>query len=408
MPAKTLLRPCPLCTAPQGRVLHTQTFAAVDELGVEDVVDIVSCNRCGFVFSDIPTKQEELDKSYEEHSKYADTTLYGSGEEETETPPEAKWDLDRLRATAAWLDEKLANPTLRVLDAGCATGSLLGFLKQLGWNNLVGLDPSPVATATTTRVHGVEAITGSFITPPADVGQFDVVALSHVLEHLGEVRAAVVSMRELTTPGGYVYLEVPDAEHYVDHLVAPYHDFNTEHINHFSLGLLDRFMATQGFEKIVTEHNTVMCSANDPYPVVRGLWRRVETVGNTDDLAFDDALGAGVARYIDASGALMAKINAHLTAEVGDSDGVIVWGAGQLAMKLLSSTVLERVPVVAIVDGSPQKHGLHLQGAPIVDPGKIVGSDEPIVITSVHHEASILAACADLGLTNRLVRIPRP
>ena len=64
------------------------------------------------------------------------------------------------------------------------------------------------------------------------------------------------------------------------------------------------------------------------------------------------------------------------------------------------------VPVVAIVDGSPQKHGLHLGGVPIVAPEKIVGSAEPVVVTSVHHEASILRACADLGLTNRLVRIP--
>ncbi len=257
MPTKTLLRPCPLCLTGQGNVLHTQSFASVDELGVEDVVDVVGCVHCGFVFSDIPTQQEELDRSYEEHSKYADTTLYGDAEDEehVDVPPEAPWDLDRLRDTAAWLDEQL-EAGARVLDAGCATGSLLGFLRARGWQNLVGLDPSPVATATAQRVHGVEAVTGSFITPPDGVGQFDVVVLSHVLEHLGEVRAAVSSMRELTVPGGAVYLEVPDAEHYAEHLVAPFHDFNTEHINHFSLGLLERFMATQGFEKIASGHKT--------------------------------------------------------------------------------------------------------------------------------------------------------
>ncbi|MGQ0823977.1 MAG: methyltransferase domain-containing protein [Actinomycetota bacterium] len=380
----------------------------MDELGVEDQVDIVSCGRCGFVFSDIPTAQEDLDKSYEEHSKYADTSLYGgeAAADEPPPPPEAPWDLERLDGVAAWLDEQLPADA-RLLDAGCATGSLLGFLKARGWDNLVGLDPSPVATNTARRVHGVEAVTGSFITPPPDVGQFDVVALSHVLEHLGDVRAAVSSMRALTKPGGVVYLEVPDAEHYADHLVAPFHDFNTEHINHFSLGLLERFMAAQGFEKVTSDHKIVRCSAVDPYPAIYGLWRRVDGGPTTDELGFDEALAAGIARYIDASNQLMHTIDDHLTAEIGRADGVIVWGAGQLAMKLLTSTVLARVPVVAIVDGSPQKHGLHLRGVPIVAPEKIVGSSEPIVVTSVHHEASILKACAALGGSNRLVKIPR-
>ncbi len=141
---------------------------------------------------------------------------------------------------------------------------------------------------------------------------------------------------------------------------------------------------------------------------LRALARGSTLESEETELGFDDALDAGIARYIMLSNALLEQIDAHLTAEIGAADGVIIWGAGQLAMKLLSTTVLARVPVVAIVDGSPQKHGLHLNGIPIVAPEKLAGSTEPIVVTSVHHETSILRACADLGLTNRLIQIPRP
>ena len=137
-----------------------------------------------------------------------------------------------------------------------------------------------------------------------------------------------------------MYLEVPDAEHYADHLVAPFHDFNTEHINHFSLGLLERFMAMQGFEKIASGHKTVMCSAVDTYPAIYGLWRRVDTDDRTPRSSASTTRSTPASRYIEMSNALLTRIDAHLTAEVGVADGVIVWGAGQLAMKLLSTTVL--------------------------------------------------------------------
>ena len=36
---------------------------------------------------------------------------------------------------------------------------------------------------------------------------------------------------------GLLYVEVPDAVAYTEYLYAPFQDFNTEHINHFSRGL---------------------------------------------------------------------------------------------------------------------------------------------------------------------------
>ena len=290
-----------------------------------------------------------------------------------------------------------------MLDAGCATGSLLGFLKREGFTNVVGLDPSPVATATAARLHGVEAVAGSFITPPAGLGQFDVIVLSHVLEHLLEVRAAVASMFSLLRPGGLVYLEVPDATRYAALLVAPFHDFNTEHINHFSPHTLRWLMAAHGFTEVVVDRKVVLCSPTDPYPALFGIWRRPEhAVATTDDVARDEELTAAIHDYIHRSGELMDHYTEMLN-ETIDGNEIVLWGAGQLTMKLLAGP-LRDVRVRAVIDTSPQKQGLHIGEVEILAPDAIRELAFPIVVGSVHHEASIVHTIRDdLGAQNPLI-----
>ncbi len=400
---KGLLRPCPVCGNAEGEVLHHQSFLAPDELHAPPEVDIVSCARCSFVFSDIASEQAQIDEAYEQHSKYADTSLYESHDEAAAIAPDAPWDLDRLEKTAAFLATKVADHSARLLDAGCATGSLLGFLKREGFTNLVGLDPSPVATKTATRLHGVEAVPGSFITPPNGLGQFDVIVLSHVLEHLLDVQAAVASMFDLLKPEGVVYLEMPDATRYAANLVAPFHDFNTEHINHFSPQTLRWLMATHGFAEIEVGRKTVMCSPSDPYPALYGIWRRPAQAPTTaSDPLPDEELTTAIRAYIEQSRALMERYAETLN-EAIDGNEVVLWGAGQLTMKLLTGP-LKDVRVRAVIDTSPQKQGLHIGEVEILAPSAIHGVDLPIVVGSVHHEASIVHTIRDdLGAQNPLI-----
>jgi SAM-dependent methyltransferase len=409
MVIKKLCRRCPVCDSGVGEVLHTQSFAAVAEIGNSDSVDIVSCETCGVAFSDVPMRQEELDTVYRDHSKYADTSMYKSDGPAGVLPPDAPWDLERLEGTAEYLSGVIGDRTTRVLDAGCATGSLLGFLSGRGFTNLVGLDPSPTATAAARRLHAVDAIAGSFITPPPDLGKFGLVVLSHVLEHLEDVKAAVRSMFDLVEPGGLVYLEVPNAARYVDHLVAPFHDFNTEHINHFSAATLRRLMTSHGFSEVESGEKVVMCSPTFTYPALYGLWRHggnasVMHASTEPDTLLTEALRG----YVERSHELMRRINDGLREQIDVANPVILWGAGQLSLKLLSDSVLAERPIDAIVDSSPQKQGLHI-GSRVVEPPSAVTSPAAcIVIASIHHEDAIERTIrVDMRLPNRIVKLAR-
>jgi 2-polyprenyl-3-methyl-5-hydroxy-6-metoxy-1,4-benzoquinol methylase len=412
---RRLQRSCPVCGNGHGRVLHSQELVAPDEFSTESAFDITECSECGMVFADTVVRQEVLNDLYRDHSKYADTSTFASvtsavGAEfasdaaTAKAAPEAPWDLDRLERTAEYLATMVTNRDARILDAGCATGALLEFLGGHGFGALTGLDPSPIATAAASRRNGIKAVTGSFLDPHPELGRFDVVVLSHVLEHLADVQGAASALRSLLAPDGLVYLEVPDASRYGDYLVAPFHDFNTEHINHFSLPLLNRLLDSHEFEPIDEKESTVFCSANDEYPVTFGLWKPARQSGSVDPPEPDLHLATGIRRYVARSRELLGRIDSRLRRVISPGDDVMVWGAGQLTMKLLRDTVLFDADVIGIIDSSPQKQGLHFNGVSVIPPDVAAADSCPVVIGSIHHAPEIArAAVSHLGEDRHLV-----
>jgi SAM-dependent methyltransferase len=402
---RPLLRRCPVCGCESGEVLHRQRFAVVAEFGNDEAVDIVACLGCGFVYSDVLIEQATLDAVYAGHSKYADTSTHGQRQQGEIVATEPPWDRDRLDDTARYLATRVVDRKARILDAGCATGSLLAFLQREGFVAPVGIDPSASAVRIAREVHGVDARAGSLAALPSDIGLFDVVVLAHVLEHVADVRQVVQSLRDVLNPDGLAYVEVPDASRYADHVHAPFQDFNTEHINHFSPGLLGRAMQDGGFEALELVRKTVMCGPDLPYPVVYGLWRRTEQpsappAGGSADTELAD----GIRRYVAASTQLTQRFDDRLRLRLDVGRPVILWGAGQLALRLLCDTMLKDVGLLTIVDTSPQKQGLHVHGTTVQSPRSLRSSDVPIVVASINSSQSIEWSIRhEFGLTNPVV-----
>jgi hypothetical protein len=243
----------------------------------------------------------------------------------------------------------------------------------------------------------VEAYAASFLDPPPDIGQFDLVVLSHVLEHVLDVRGALDALRTLVKHGGLAYIEVPDAARYADYLVAPFNDFNTEHINHFSGSSLSQALKRHGFEPLTVAQKDVLCSPVDPYPAVFGLFRRTGgTAEHALEVQRDEQLAPSIRRYVERSEALLDLMTRRVLDHVRGRP-VVVWGAGQLAMKLLAGP-LSGLDVLALVDTSEPKWGQRFDDLVVEGPGGLDHldlSDTPIVVTSVHHQESIVRAIAE-------------
>lgn len=389
-------RACGACGATRSTVCHHQRFIVPDGYPLPKEYDVVVCQRCGFVYADPAAVQQDYDRFYCEWSKYDDSeTATGSGL--------SPYDAARLAATASDIARALPSRAASILDAGCATGGLLTALRDVGFASVAGLDPSP-RCASACRARGFEAYIGSIASAPQNMPKFDCVVFSHVLEHVYDIPAFFMAARGLLSPGGYLYLETPDATRYDEYLYAPFQEFNTEHINHFSACTLENAARRFGFQRVVVEQKVIQTAADTIYPAVFGLFRDCGRAPE-ERVVCDQELPSRIAAYIRHSAELMEKIGRHLTSHLANVDRVIVWGAGQLAMKLLSLPCLAQTQVRALVDNNPVLRGKTLAGAPVVSPKEIAGTSEPIVIATLLHADEISAQIRRLGLHNPVLSL---
>ena len=389
-------RACGACGATGSTLCHHQRFIVSDGYPLPNEYDVVVCHRCGFVYADPAASQSDYDRFYCEWSKYDDSeTATGSGL--------SPYDAARLAATAADIARALPSRAASILDAGCATGGLLTALRDAGFASVAGLDPSP-RCASACHARGFEAYIGSIASAPQNMPKFDCVVFSHVLEHVYDITAFFMAARGLLSPGGYLYLETPDATRYDEYLYAPFQEFNTEHINHFSARALENAARRFGFEPVVVEQKAIQTAADTIYPAVFGLFRDCGQAAG-ERVVCDQELPSRIAAYIRHSTELMEKINRHLTSHLANVDRVIVWGAGQLAMKLLFLPCLAQTQVRALVDNNPVLRGKTLAGAPVVSPRGIAGTTEPIIIATLLHADEISTQIRLLGLHNPVLSL---
>ena len=299
------MRPCQICDAAACEVLHRQKFVLPQGHPLTAGYDVVCCNRCGFVYADTTVSQADYDRFYAQFSKYEDRqTSTGGGD--------APWDAERLAATAAYIAEFLPDRRARILDIGCANGGLLRALRDLGWDNVVGVDPSAACVENTRRLHGIEAHVGVLSAIPVGLGQFDCVILSHVLEHVSNLHPAVHSLGDLVRPGGIAYVETPDATRYAEFVTAPFQDFNTEHINHFSLRCLANLFGGAGWNALAAGQKVILSAPQMPYPALYTVFAHEPGEAHGFILTPDTELPGQIRAYIARSQASLDELAATI------------------------------------------------------------------------------------------------
>lgn len=383
-------RACPVCDHRQAERLHSQRFVLPDAKNLAAGYDVVACARCGAAFADTPVSQQQYDELYARQSRYAAGPASHARDNDRDTA--------RFQDMAAEIARTLPDRHAQILDVGCANGQMLAALAALGYTNLYGADPSPACVVHAAAIPGVRARVGSLSAIPQDGAPYDLVILSHVLEHVRDVKPALEYVKQFLGGGGRIYVEVPDASRYAQFAWSPYQDFNSEHINHFSRATLTNLLRQCGLRPEHAGAKDILSAPGMPYPAIYAL-ASVDDPGKAaieKDLALKEAL----VEYVRVSTRLMAEIDARLTPPLEGGAPVIVWGTGELTAKLLADTVLARANVVGFVDSNPINHGQLLRGLPIQAPADLKSGDEIIVAASILHHASIVQAIRALGLRN--------
>ena len=393
-----LHRQCPVCGATEARLISSQHFLLPEKHPLPSSFDVVVCDVCTFAFADTPASQETYDYYYTDFSKYEDdaTSTGGGG-----TPSDWK----RLEKTASLLASYISKNT-PILDMGCANVGLLKAFQQLGFEDLTGVDPSPACAASTARL-GCRGVAGSLFAPPVPTGHYGLVILCHVLEHICNIEKASSVLTNLVKPGGLLYVEVPDASRYEGYSSAPFQDFNVEHINHFSHAALVNLFRLKGFVPVSEGTGDLEFDAGWTYPAMWNLFRLDPDAPVPEDWVRDPKLGEALESYTVASEKLLSGVESRIKDLAENQTPIIVWGVGQLTLKLLAQSSLGRCNIVAFTDGSPGQHGKTIKGLKVLSPADLADLPaHPILIGSLlHHEAIAARIRDDLKLSNPVITL---
>ena len=361
-------RKCAVCGGNRKRLLFEQTFSTVCLL---EGYTVVVCERCGFAFADNIPEQEAFDQYYRDLSKYEYQHRGGRESANDET---------RLRDVAATLDGLIPNKQARILEIGCSTGRLLALLKENGYQNVGGLDPSPVCAASARDLYGVTVFTQSVSDLAKSQEKFDFLILVGVLEHIRDLEGALRTMHQILSPNARIYFDVPDATQFANWPDAPLQQFSTEHINFFSGASLANLMRAHGFEQMFSEKVLRQYTDSTVMPSVHAVFENRGAQASPP--VTDDESEPRLREYIDQSRAVDQRIRRLIDRTAGNREPILVWGVGTHTQRLLSTGGLDRVNISAFVDSNPKYHGQRLNDIPIVSPDSLGGRGEPILVCS--------------------------
>jgi SAM-dependent methyltransferase len=387
-------RACPVCGSCAKELIFSQSFEELGGVGLLSGYDVVICDDCGAGFADHIPSQSALDKYYRDLSKYE--YQHRGGQESNNDEP-------RFLEVAGILPSFVFHRTDRILDIGCATGRLLSLLKQRGYHEVFGLDPSPGCAEAARRLFGVEVFTGTIFDLPSS-GSYDFLILLGVVEHIRDLGPALAKVRDLLSTRGRAYIEVPDAVHPPARAEAPFQEFSTEHINFFSVVSLTNLLAATGFQKIACEYALREYPPGASTPVVWGVFEK--SAAKAAAFCRDRGTKNGLLEYIRKCREMDAALVGGLGTLVDSETHIIIWGVGTLTRRLLASGALAKMNIAGFVDSNPKYHGQLVHGLPVFAPDEMKQHPEPILILSYAFQDEILRQIrTELGLSNQVLRL---
>jgi 2-polyprenyl-3-methyl-5-hydroxy-6-metoxy-1,4-benzoquinol methylase len=219
------------------------------------------CERCayGCVY---PRPDAEALASF-----YAIDSYYTHDAKKSTTENTSTSFLDRVRCHLAWrldkgrpisgalVQEVLKGRPGKICDLGCGGGALLNEVKSLGYD-VVGVEPDPAARQLA-RDRGLTVHDGTAeqLPPELEPASFDMVLMSHALEHCLDPVNALCNARSLLKSSGVLLCETPNSEaHGLSHAGITWFWLDVpRHLNFFTERSITGACSRAGFKVVETQ-----------------------------------------------------------------------------------------------------------------------------------------------------------
>lgn len=188
---------CLLCESDRGKI-----FAQVDSFGYPLVY--YQCENCGLIYQSLEESQAANPEFYRK--------TYRKIYQADEKPGTKDLWVQEKRAThlVSIVQEQMDVSPARVLDIGASTGTLLNKMRDRFGSEVVGVEPGDAYRAFA-KDRGIEMFPSLDALIDSKVDKFDLISISHVLEHFVDPVDELNKIKtELLDGEGRLLVEVPN------------------------------------------------------------------------------------------------------------------------------------------------------------------------------------------------------
>ena len=375
-------RICPICGSDQESRIEKIRLMIPEEYHLPETYHIVSCDSCGFCFADTEAELEDYNYYYTHCNSYSGMPV---GSEEW------KW----LNETVERLIAPYVKTGSRLVDMGFGKGIFLRWLREKGYHNIMGVDPSKESVEAVKK-EGMDVAVGSIFDEADDRYResADCVFLFDVLEHLLYPADALCSLQSYLRRGGCLVISVPNYAYLKENTKPIVNMFNQEHINYFSKTSLDNLLRRCGFS---------ILDGNDTGKAEEIVAIYQFTGVRNEQIIRDTYCRTSIQEYVDRFADRKRSIEQALAGlwKKGITE-VYVWGTGAFTMWLLANTTLSDLEL-HFIDNNATKIGTSIGNSEIVAPESIGNPECPILICSMLYGNQIHQQIRQMGLKNDVV-----
>lgn len=232
---------CPVCKSDQ----FTPFIKCKDYTVTQETFQIVSCNKCGFKFTNPRPTDDAIGSYYksEDYVSHSNTKkglinrLYHSVRSYT------------LKKKLGLINSFVSRGT--IIDYGCGTGMFLSACKEDGWNSL-GFEPDSDARTIASSKQLSVYTSKMEIAKSLNGKKIDIITLWHVLEHVTDLDETLSFFKEHLANDGTLIIAVPnytsaDSKYYKEYWAG--YDV-PRHIYHFELNTVSLLLQRFGFKHV--------------------------------------------------------------------------------------------------------------------------------------------------------------
>ena len=339
-------------------------------------VGIRICKDCGMVLQDPIVPDSIMSNWYSQIGNYTNPSRNG------------KPSVQKVAAVDHQIKhlQKYVSNTGSAFQVGCSDGYTLSRFKDEGWQ-VAGVDPSPAAAEVANALYGIEPTVGFFESYTPKINEkYDLIILTHVLEHLYDPILSLQKCMELLTPEGHLLIEVPALIHPENWSIS---FFTFEHVNYFSPISMENTLRKSGFS-IMGDWNLLL--ERSDYPVMTCIAKADRAIKVTNTISDYNEAKNSCEYFLKNVNKMWMDIDDHLSKKLKKVTHIIIWAAGIHTSQLLSNTNIEKNTVIDyLVDIDSQKSNLQLGEYAIRDPDTIDFNDPTlgIIISSFEAEDEI-------------------